>query len=192
MKHSRSSSPPRVLGKRPRSPPVSSTPSASVLLPKDQEELNRACLLVTQTELVVQRLAQRHLVCVSPVAARIEQLQKESKEQQERMTRLALQIWFTHNFTDACPGDGPRSIPRSRLREICNEFLQNVGLPPVAKQDAIWKDWFLKQCVGMSERDYKLAKEVPVFDGRSLPNFLRTLEDLTSAVRQEIIINHTG
>jgi hypothetical protein len=141
-------------------------------------ELRMVSQLIQQTNSVLERLEHRvH-------ADQIKQLKTSCSDQTERLIRIALRHWFANNFSSE--DAQVRTVPRSQLRGYCNAFLESLHLPSLSKQDPTWSEYFLRDCVGMSEKEQRTGKQVQLHDGRNLQRYAVTLKSLLDAVHGEM------
>jgi hypothetical protein len=147
--------------------------------PPQDSDISRIAELMRHTEALLELVERRQGKDQQPTTA---QLSMQHSRQRERLIRIALQNWFSKNFSNGTA----RDIPRSKLMGFCNAYLSRVGLPQLNKQDPLWTDWFLKECVGLSDREQRLGKSVHLHDGRTLEGFASSLESLLKEVKREI------
>lgn len=142
-------------------------------------ELRMVSQLIQQTNSVLERLEHR-----VQTADQVKRLKSSCSDQTERLMRIALRHWFANNFSSE--DAQVRTVPRSQLRGYCNAFLESLKLPGLSKQDPMWSEWFLRDCVGMSEKEQRTGKQVQLHDGRNLQRYAVTLKSLLDAVHGEM------
>jgi len=145
--------------------------------PGEDGDVVRVAQLLKQTEALLDHMERR-----KPISRG---LTEQHRGQRERLVRIALQNWFLHNFSGQKKHE-LRFVTRGKLMGFCNAYLDSIGLPILSKQDPLWNDWFLKECVGLTDRECRVGKPVQICDGRTLEAFASSLEGLLTDVRTQI------
>lgn len=68
-----------------------------------------------------------------------------------------------------------RAIRRQDLLDKMNIFLMQLGLPAVNRRDPIWREWFLRGYLRLSETDYRLGRPLLVVDRSSTSTFIEAI-----------------
>lgn len=78
-----------------------------------------------------------------------------------------------------------RLITRKELLQYINHYLKSIGLPAINQRTTVWLHGVLRECLGLSEAEWKSGRRLRLIDCRTLESYENSLVELLAAVRAE-------
>lgn len=79
-----------------------------------------------------------------------------------------------------------RAIGRGELLQRINRFFETIGLLPINKRDAIWRVWFLREYLDLTDEEIASCRPLLMMDKRSRESFAQTIAKLHEETRADL------
>jgi hypothetical protein len=94
--------------------------------------------------------------------------------------KATIRAWFEAHYSRRSnnAGENAAAVGRSTLIKEINSFLESMGWPTWKTQSPMYKDWFLREVMGLSDDDIKKQRNWSLFhkDGFAPKGEVRMLE----------------
>jgi hypothetical protein len=79
-----------------------------------------------------------------------------------------------------------RPIGRGELLQRINRFFETIGLPPINKRDAIWRVWFLREYLDLTDEEIASCRPLLMMDKRCRESFAQAIAKLHEETRADL------